>query len=783
MNFVKLSGRSLVALIVATYVVMPTRAVAQTPGSIAGTVVDTSGGVIIGAAVTLLDANGSVRGRTTTDAMGMFSLAGIPPGKYVVRVESQPFAEKRVDADVAGGPPANLRVVLEVPAIKETVDVGAKTYVRQVAETATKTDTPILDVPQSVEVIPESLILDRRPASLSEALYNVSGVADGGSRRGCCDFPMIRGFDASTDVFLDGLRVERGNNNVAQEVLGLETVEVIKGPSSLLFGQGALGGVINEISPRPTQTPHATFEATGGAYDFYQGRLDVSGPIAPAVSGRVIVIARHQGDFIDFLGKDRLYVSPSLTWNVSAMTDVTFLGNYTRDRSKGSYVGLPAEGTVLPNVNGPIPRQRNIGEPGWDTFPVDRGQVGYAVVHRFNGVWTLRQNLRFSDSDVLSQLTVDLGLQPDQRTEARGLGEFANTDRSLPVDTNLEGRFATGPVNHTLLVGLDYLNQHVNQSFAFGLHAPIDLFAPKYGLPIEPLFPASTNFSRHDRLAGTYLQDQIQLDKRLTVVVGGRYDATDTTNDDHTKGTSASQNNRSFVPRVGLVYKITPVVAAYTTFARSFNPNFGTDFGGTPFQPERGELYEVGVKTGLANEALTSTVAVYNITRSNVLTPDPNPTHVGSSIQTGEQRSRGFEADVAGRLAGGWNVTSAYAYTDARITRDTMAAGSRPQNVPANLLNLFARYERLGDPVGRVGLGAGLRYVGERQGTQPNTYVLPGYTTVDADVTYRRARITLQLNVYNVFNKDYIASAATLGGLGVLIGEPRTARVSVGYGF
>ena len=152
---------------------------------------------------------------------------------YVVRVESQPFAEKRVDADVAGGPPANLRVVLEVPAIKETVDVGAKTYVRQVAETATKTDTPILDVPQSVEVIPESLILDRRPASLSEALYNVSGVADGGSRRGCCDFPMIGGFDASTDVFLDGLRVERGNNNVAQEVLGLETVEVIKGPSSV----------------------------------------------------------------------------------------------------------------------------------------------------------------------------------------------------------------------------------------------------------------------------------------------------------------------------------------------------------------------------------------------------------------------------------------------------------------------------------------------------------------------------------------------------------------------
>ena len=190
------------------------------------------------------------------------------------------------------------------------------------------------------------------------------------------------------------------------------------------------------------------------------------------------------------------------------------------------------------------------------------------------------------------------------------------------------------------------------------------------------------------------------------------------------------------------------------------------------------------MKTGLANEALTSTVAVYNITRSNVLTPDPNPTHVGSSIQTGEQRQcGGFEADVAGRLAGGWNVTSAYAYTDARITRDTMAAGSRPQNVPANLLNLFARYERLGDPVGRVGLGAGLfgTWVNARE---PSRILCPaGYTTVDADVTYRRARITLQLNVYNVFNKDYIASAATLGGLGVLIGEPRTARVSVGYGF
>jgi len=665
----------------------------------------------------------------------------------------------------------------------DTVVITGRAYNELAASSATKTETPQLETPQSVQVITGRLIDDRRPVTLTEALYNASGISDGGGRRATFDFPLVRGFDASADVFLDGLRVERGSTNFSYELTGLDRIEVLKGPSSVLYGQGALGGAISEISKRPRRDFILEGEMTLGAYEFVQARLDASGQFADGVSGRLNALYRANEDAIDFLGKKRTFVAPSLRFELGEDTSLTLLAAYTKDDTDGSYIGLPAEGTVLPNINGPIPMTRNVREPGYDHLSIERSHIGYAFEHSFSDNLVLRQNLRFSEAEVLSKLTVALALFPDERTLMRGVGRFENQDQSLAIDTNLTAKFDTGGIDHTVLAGVDVLSQDVQQSFAFGLQSTIDLFNPVYYQPVGPLFPPGNDFDRNDRLVGLYIQDQIKVGPNFTIVAGGRYDSSDTSNSDFVSATESSQDENVFVPRIGAIYEFAPGLAAYANYAQSFNPNFGADSSGQVFDAEEGESYELGLKTALMNGRINATVAAYEITRTNVLTPDPDPLHAGFSIATGEQQSRGFDADLAYALADNWNLIFAYAYTDLKITRDTDFRGDTPINVPEHQASVFTKYEFEYGPLAGLGLGLGARYVGDREGTLPNSYLLPSYTTVDASISYRFGHARVQLNVYNLLDEEYFPSSASTGGIGVLAGEPLTARITLGYAY
>jgi len=682
-----------------------------------------------------------------------------------------------------------LAPTLAPPALAQDADgrpeseivVTGRDYNALETTSATKTRTPVLETPQSIQVITEGLIDDRRPVTLTEALYNASGVSDGGGRRATFDFPLIRGFDASADIFLDGLRVERGSTNFSYELLGLERIEVLKGPSSLLFGQSALGGVINEVSRRPTFGRHLTVEGTYGSQDFVQARLDVGAPLGDNVAVRLNGLYRESDDYIDFLDRRRIFVAPSLTWRISPRTEIAFLAAYTDDETDGSYIGLPAEGTVLPNINGPIDRRRNVREPGYDGLSIERRQIGYLFRHAFSDTVILRQNLRYSSADVLSRLTVALALLPDQRTLLRGVGRFENEDHSLAVDTNLEFNLVTGSVRHKFLAGLDVLRQDVRQSFAFGLQGSLDLYAPVYGQPVGPLFPPGNDFDRDDLLVGLYLQDQISFGERLHLVIGGRLDSANTDNRDFVSGTSSDQNDTVFVPRAGIVYEVAPSVSLYGSWARSFNPNFGVSADGELFAPERGEAFEAGIKVAFPDNRINATVAVYQIRRTNVLTGDPDPLNAGFSIATGAQRSRGVDIDAAFRLAEGWNLIATYAYTDIRITEDSAFEGDRPINVPRHQASFFSKYDISHGPLRGLGFGLGGRLIGRREATLPNSYRLPSYFTADAVMSYRTGPWRAQLNVTNLFDKDYFPSSASTGGIGVLVGEPRTVRLTLGY--
>lgn len=662
-------------------------------------------------------------------------------------------------------------------------DIVVTGYGVKDAVTGTKTDTPVIEVPQSIAVITEELIRDRRPVTLTEALYNVSGVADSGSRRGFDNF-TIRGFPAATSAYLDGLRIERGNYNVAQELYGLERVEVLKGPGSVLFGQGSLGGIVNLVSKRPGTTPVFDLDVMGGSFGTWEGAIDVGGALNAdgSVTARLNGVYRELGDSIDYNDKQRIYVSPALGLK-SGGTSVTLLANYTRDRHDGSYVGIPVLGTVQTNPNGRIDRSLYIGEPGNDGLWVDRFQIGYQLEQKLGSNWRLRQNTRYSTTDVVSRATFSQGLAAGQsRRINRGTAIFELDDQSTTIDTNIEGKFTTGPIEHTLLFGADLLFQSIDSKFTFGSFPQLDVFAPVYGGVRGPTFPVE-NYVRDDKLYGFYAQDQLKIGERLTILIGGRYDIAKTDSLNRLNNVRREQKDKDFTWRAGAVYQVVPGLGLFASYSEAFNPNFGLSQQGVPFDAETGKQYEGGIKADLADGRIRGTLAVYELTRDNVIVAFPNLP--GVQVQTGQQRSRGVEADIAVKVSDRLNVTGAYAHTDVKVMKDENPAllGDRPLYVPRNQASLWANYEIPIAADQRLTIGAGGRYVGERQGTLPNSYMLPGYTIFDAAISYRMARWRFQVNAYNLLDKNYIDSSSPTGIASVLVGEPLTVRARIGYSF
>ncbi len=662
--------------------------------------------------------------------------------------------------------------------VVDTITVTSRYGVRE-AVTGTKSTVPILEVPQSIAVVGESLIAERNLTTLSDTLYNVSGVSDVGARRGF-DNIVIRGFTASSSVYLDGLRVERGNWNVAQEPFALERVEVLKGPGSVLFGQGSLGGIVNQVSKTPAATPALRLALSAGRFGSRSAALDATGALndSARITGRVTLLYRDQEDSIDFTQQQRLHLSPTLQW-ANDSTRFTLRGNVTRDRHDGSYVGLPPEGTFMENPNGRLPRSLYIGEPDHDRVDADRYQIGYQLEHTLGPVWRLRHNLRHTDSDVLSNATFASALADDQRMLTRGSASFAQVDESTVMDTHFEAGFEGGRVSHTLLLGVDLMAQRVDSTFDFGSFPALDLFEPEYGGAPGPFFPI-LDFRRGDDLHAVYAQNLIRIGDRTSLLMGLRYDVSQARNLNRLNDSARTQRDRDLTTRVGVSHELTPGLALFAGYAEAFNPNFGLDPDGRPFEAETGTQYEAGIKTDLADGRVRTTFAAYELTRDNVLVPFPG--FPGVSIQTGRQRSRGLESDVAVSFADRWNLTAAYAYTDVSIVRDANAAliGSRPVSVPRHQLSAWLSHD-ISTGRGLLRLGFGGRHVTRREGALPNSYRLPDYQLLDAALIYRQSRWEMQLNIDNLTNKRYVASASPTGTRTVLLGEPLTTTATIRY--
>ena len=624
-------------------------------------------------------------------------------------------------------------------------------YLATRSATATKTDTPIIDTPASIQVVPRAVIEDQGATRLTDVVRNVSSVQIAGSNGNRQDVIQIRGF-AANRIARDGfLSVPSYGDAGQQGMANVERVEVLKGPPSVLYGPADPGGLVNVVTKKPEAEPQYSVTGRAGSFDFYRGDIDLNQPLMEdgKLLGRFIVSYQNSDSFRDrFIDSERIQIAPSLRWIPTSHTTVDLQLEYYKQNQQNDFGLVAVDGDALA-----LSRKRFLGEPG-DRIKADELRVQTTIDHQFNDDWSLRTLARFSDTNQTPTQSYPFGLAADGRTLNRRFFIVDASWQNYALQANLTGQFETGPLEHQLLFGADSNFTRFESWSQSADQDPIDIFDPVYGSALGPLTARRTQDRRID-FYGAYLQDLISIGDHWKLLLGGRFD-TAKTRFDRDDVNVTDKWDQAFSPRAGLVYQPIDDLSIYASYTTSFLPPLsGASFDGEEFEPEEGEQFEIGVKRDWFDGRLSTTLAAYQLTRSNVSTVDPqNPTF---SIQVGEQRSRGVEFDVAGELAPGWNIIGSLAYLDAEVTKDnTLPVGNRLVNAPKWSGSLWATYAFQGSPLRGLEIGGGVFVVGDRKADFANQVDVDGYARVDLFARYEiNDNISLALNIENLFDKTY----------------------------
>jgi iron complex outermembrane receptor protein len=618
------------------------------------------------------------------------------------------------------------------------------------ATTGTRTDTPIRDVPQSIQVIPQEVIEDRQVIRLNELADNVSGVQQSVGYGGLSsNQTFIRGF-SSGESLRNGFR-DFGFLS-ARDVSNIERVEFLRGPASVLYGSLEPGGIVNTVTKQPLPNPFYEVSMTVGNYDFYRPTIDLTGPLTEnrALLYRLNVAYENAGSYRDFNENESIFVAPVLTWNIGPRTTVTAEFeyqnyNYVFDR------GFRPEREFLE-----LPRSRFLGEPDFNDAEVNSLFGSYRFQHEFSDNWKFRQG--FSAIIVKNDVR-EVNLRPledDRRTLPRRASQSDESQENYTLQNEFVGKFQTGSIGHQVLFGVELSRYKFTYDFFRAPLASIDIFDPVYGAQPGDFEP---NFAQEygSNTIAFYVQDLIEVLPQLKILVGGRLDWSDIFYKD--RFTDESINDVSefaFSPRAGIVYQPTDSTSLYFSWAKSFNPQFfGRSRTDEAFVPERGEQLEIGVKQEFLDGKLAANLALYEITKQNVLTTDPIDPDF--SIQAGEQTSRGIELEIAGEILPGWNIIATYAHTDAFVSEDnTLPEGDQLVGIPRNSASLWTTYEIQRGGLQGLGFGFGVYFVGDREAQLPNTALeIPSYVRTDARISYRRNNWKAAVNFKNLFNTEY----------------------------
>lgn len=748
----------------------------------------------------------AIQGRYTPDQAIIQLLAGNglvalenSPGRFTVEAVSK---TPHADSD---------KKTVTLPEIKVSSAVDPNSpyntsYTRTVATAATKTNAPIMQTPVSIQVVPRAVLDDQKSVTIKDALENVSGVHATPTLGNDTGF-NIRGFRNGRN-YRNGLIANGANAGfpAAFDTANLQSIEVLKGPASILFGRIEPGGIVHLTTKKPLATPYYSLEQQAGSYDFYRTQWDATGPLTKdgTLLYRLNGSYLNSNSFRDNIFTDRVLASGSLTWRLSPATELTIEAEGIHQKGQVDF-GIPVIGTRP----APIPINRTFGDRNDPLDISSKVHVGTEFTHRFNPQWLIRNRFLMTHADQNMSFfnpapAFDAALR-DNRFLDRNIFRQQHILKTYTTNLDLNGNFDLAKTRHDVLFGFDYMQSQTNY-FTAGEYinpAPaltVDIFNPVVSATDPAIIRQTLALNNEyntfkDQWFGVYFQDRITLWDKLHILGGGRYDWVSAGRNASPTSFSDAENNvpkrhdSGFNPRVGVLYQLLPQISLFGNWTTSFGANNGISATGTTFDPQRGEQFEAGIKTALYQERLLTTLAFYNLTRENLLTPDLSTPDLLDSIAIGKQRSKGIELDISGQITEGLSVIGNYAYTDAEVIRDNSGLlGNRLPQAPKHAGSVWLRYDVRNIPqLNGLSFGVGVFATGKREGDIQNTFKLPGYARLDAFAAYRMkvgpTRLTAQVNARNILDERYYAStdpdANVAPRLGVYPGAPLTIMGSL----
>lgn len=693
------------------------------------------------------------------------------------------------------GPEIMPTVTVTGKATYDSTDPYNSGYTRPNATTATKTDTPIMETPYTVKVVPHQVLQDQQVIRVEDALTNVAGVQTGFSNGGLSDTFSVRGFETST-LYRDGYLLPDGYgaSQARRETSNIDHIEVLKGPGSILYGRSNPGGIINLVTKRPQSASYHAVQQQFGSYDRYRTTVDSTGAITDdkQLLYRTNLSYESANSFRDFVSTDSVFFAPSLTWNISDRTQANLNIEYNHfNNTNDSGV------SVVGNRPAPVPRSRQIADPRNNSNVGDRTYLGVDWTHEFNDNWKLTHRFGTEYFDATQLFTFygtpdadgNLYNAPQGNGHPRGANNGHSQQQDYFTTLNLTGKFDTGVIKHTMLWGFDYFvldNQFSGECCALGISGdPFNIYNPTY-----PTTPLVHNFEkqpdRNTEWYGLYLQDQIKLPFNLFGNVGVRYDNAVGRNN----GAVTTDDDR-VSPRGGLLWRPQEWLSVYGNYSENFGPSNSlfNEPGQQALSPQTAKEWELGTKTEFMDGRLTASFAYFDLIRNNLPVPDPINPFLTRTV--GQEETRGYELEAAGEILPGWRVIGAYTHLAyANINKDTGYSGlpgdvgntgHRLYGAPRNFGSLWNTYEfQLGDLHG-LKLGAGVTAASQSQGSNDNNFQTPGFATLNLLGSYSLnvagKKLTFQLNANNLLDKTYYQGTNSANRVGVA--APRTFLGSV----
>ncbi|WP_175696268.1 TonB-dependent siderophore receptor [Burkholderia ambifaria] len=695
-------------------------------------------------------------------------------------------------SNAAVTPPADAAALL--PKIDVTGEAGRASLglVGLRTATATRTDTPIAEIPQTTNVVTAQQIEMTGATDLNQALRYVPGFATFGSDTRTDWYAALRGFTPT--LYVDGVAAPNTAviANWRVDPYTIDSIAVLRGPTSVLYGAGEPGAIVDAHTKLADGERVREAGVQIGNYARKQTMLDIGDKLDPdgRYAYRFVGVARDGNAVTGPNADRRVAVAPSFRWRPTADTSLTVSASFLQDHGDISSNFLPASGTVLPNRNGRLSQDIYMGDPTFNDYRKKQWSLGYALEHRVNPIWTLQQDVRWSRLSLDDATVFGNGFLPGSTTNMmRFAGLFQLNYSRLDIDNRAQARFATGPLEHTLLLGLQFDRQTTTNSVWLALAPSLNLYHPVYRPVTAAIFSGRTSLGHVDQYTamnslGAYAQDQIRWN-RWTLTLGGREDRVNARFDDRAARIGTQQDVSAFSGRVGLTYQGDAGWSPYVSYSTSFDPVIGVRmYGGGLPKPTRGKQTEAGLRWQPAGRNLMLTAAVYRIDQTNVVTPTPtnlDPTGT-SSVQTGKVRSRGIELSAVGNVTRELSIVASYVYQDVKnVQANDASLNNWPVSVPLprQMASLWTDWTWHTGALSGLGVGAGVRYQSASAGAPDNSLTVPSATLYDLAMHYEVRHWRFALNVANVFDRRYVGGCQSYAVC--VFGNERTVLASAKY--